>query len=80
MVATTVSRIDESKEFASLRTIEEPERATYSLKEFGKCLGVSYSKMHLLAQQGALPVTPLRVGRAYLFRKSDVNRLLGIGE
>jgi excisionase family DNA binding protein len=75
-----MSRIDESKEFASLGTIEDPERATYSLKAFGKYLGISYTKAHQMAQAGTLPVTPIRVGRAYLFRKTDVNRLLGIGE
>lgn len=53
-------------------------RATYSLAEFAALLGISYTQAHERAQTGTLPVTPLRVGRQYLFPKPIVDRLLGM--
>lgn len=52
--------------------------ATYSLAEFAKLAGASYTTFHLLAQAGELPVQPVRFGRTYRFPKSAVNALLGI--
>lgn len=54
------------------------ESATYSLAEFAALLGIAYTSAHAAAQAGALPVTPLRVGRRYLFPKTAVHRVLGI--
>lgn len=54
------------------------ERATYSLAEFAALLGVSYTQAHERAQAGTLPVTPIRVGRKYLFPRRVVDRLLSI--
>lgn len=58
----------------------ELSRATYSLAEFARLLGISYTSAHEAAQRDALPVTPIRQGRLYLFPKSAVHRLLGIEE
>ena len=54
------------------------ETATYSLSEFAKLAGASYTTFHLLAQADGLPVKPIRFGRTYRFPKSAVDRLLGI--
>lgn len=56
----------------------ELSRATYSLAEFARLLGISYTSAHEAAQAGTLPVTPIRQGRLYLFPKSAVHRLLEI--
>ena len=50
----------------------------YSLAQFCGLLKVSYTTGHALAQAGALPVTPIRIGRQYLFPKAEVHKLLGI--
>lgn len=55
------------------------ERATYSLAEFAALLGIGYTSAHERAQDGTLPVMPLRVGRRYLFPKATVHRMLGVG-
>lgn len=54
------------------------DAATYSLVELAGLLGISYTTAHEMAQAGALPVTPLKVGRVYKFPKSEVHRLLAI--
>lgn len=54
----------------------EPE--VYSLAEFAALFGLSYTTAHLGAQGGTLPVTPIRLGRKYLFPRSAVHALLGI--
>lgn len=67
----TVSRTASSK---------QPEIAcvTYSLGEFARLLGISYTGAHEQAQRGTLPVKPLRLGRLYRFPKRDVHALLGL--
>lgn len=54
------------------------ESATYSLAEFAALCGISYTSAHEMAQAGTLPVTPIRVGRAYKFPRRTVDRLLGL--
>ena len=54
------------------------DREVYSLSEFAKLCGSSYTVFHQLAQAGALPVQPIRIGRRYLFAKSAVHALLSI--
>lgn len=54
------------------------EARTYGLSELAALLGVSYTTVHQMAQAGTLPVTPLRIGRRYLFPKRSVHRLLNI--
>lgn len=54
------------------------ERATYTLGEFAALLGRSYTATHEGAQRGELPVAGFRVGRVWLFPKSEVDRLLGL--
>lgn len=51
---------------------------TYSLSDVASMIGVSYTTAHEMAQRGTLPVTPIRVGRQYLFPKTAVHRLLEI--
>ncbi len=62
----------------SKRAVLAPE--VYSLAELCGLLKVSYTTGHMLAQAGTLPVKPIRIGRQYLFPKSEVNKLLGIAE
>lgn len=58
------------------------DRATYTLSEFAALLGVSYTYAHEAVTPGGagLPVTPIRLGRKYLFPKTAVHKLLGIEE
>ncbi|CAN5564647.1 hypothetical protein BH23CHL4_BH23CHL4_07950 [soil metagenome] len=55
------------------------ERQTYTLDEVLKMLGISRTRGYRMAQQNQLPVEPLKIGRTYRFRKSDVDELLRIG-
>ncbi len=50
--------------------------ATYSLAEFAALFGCSYTTFQEMAQRGALPVQPIRIGRQYRFAKAAVHRLL----
>lgn len=54
------------------------DRATYSLAEYAALHDLSYTKTHVMAQAGTLPVTPLKIGRTYRFPKAIVDRMLGI--
>ncbi len=54
--------------------------AVYSLAEVAALLHVSYTTAHELAQRDALPVESLKIGRVYKFRRSDVDRYLGISD
>lgn len=54
--------------------------ATYTLAEVAGLLGLGYTKCHELAQAGTLPITPLRIGRKYLFPKAKVHELLGMSD
>lgn len=54
------------------------DRQVYTLSEFAKLCGCSYTQFHERAQSGTLPLEPIRIGRRYLFAKSAVHRLLGI--
>ncbi len=54
------------------------DAATYSLVELAGLLGISYTKCHEMAQAGALPVAPLKIGRTYKFPRTAVHRLLEI--
>ena len=54
------------------------ERATYTLAEFAALLGIGYTTAHLAAQAGTLPVSPIRIGRQYVFPKAAVHELLSI--
>jgi len=56
------------------------ESATYTLAEFAALHGISYTTAHERAQAGKLPITPIRIGRKYLFPKAAVNRLLCLDE
>jgi excisionase family DNA binding protein len=56
------------------------ERATYTLAEFARLLGIGYTQAHEAAQRGTLPVMPIRQGRKYLFPRTAVHRLLLIEE
>ena len=62
----------------SKRAVLAPE--VYSLAELCGLLKVSYTTGHVLAQAGTLPVTPIRIGRQYLFPKAEVHKLLGMSE
>jgi len=52
--------------------------AVYSLSDLAALLRISYTTAHTSAQSGTLPLTPLRIGRQYFFRKSEVHALLGM--
>ena len=52
--------------------------ATYTLSQLAALIGCSYTVAHEMAQRDALPIPHLRIGRRYLFRRSDVHALLGI--
>jgi excisionase family DNA binding protein len=55
------------------------ECATYTLAEFARLMGVSYTNAHERAQAGSLPVKPIvGMGRRYRFPKATVHRLLCI--
>jgi excisionase family DNA binding protein len=56
------------------------EAATYSLADLAALLGISYSTAHERARAGELPVTPLKLGRQYLFPKRTVDKLLGLDD
>lgn len=56
----------------------ELQSATYSLAEFAALLGCSYTTFQEMAQRGALPVQPIRIGRQYRFAKASVHRLLDL--
>lgn len=60
----------------SKRSNLEPE--VYSLSEFARLIGRSYTSTHEAAQRGELPVQPIRIGRVYKFPKAAVRRLLCI--
>ncbi len=62
----------------SKRSVLAPE--VYSLAELCGLLKISYTTGHMLAQAGSLPVTPIRIGRQYLFPKAEVHKLLGMSE
>lgn len=54
------------------------DSATYSLAELAALYDISYTTAHSMAQAGTLPVTPIRIGRKYLFPKAIVDRMLGL--
>lgn len=67
----TVSRSTHSKRAPQVR-------ATYSQAETAALLGVSYTTLNEQVKAGTAPLTPVKVGRMYLFPKAIVHRLLGI--
>jgi excisionase family DNA binding protein len=54
------------------------EVQTYTLAEFARKIGVSYTTLHELCLRGEAPVTPIRAGRQWKFPKSAVHRLLDV--
>ncbi len=52
----------------------------YSLAEFAKLCGCSYTMFHQMAQSNTLPIEPLKFGRVRKFPKSAVHAFLGINE
>jgi len=54
------------------------DREVYSLAEFAKLCGSSYTVFHQMTKAGTLPVQPIRIGRRYLFAKAAVHKLLNI--
>ena len=72
----TLSTVTLSQSTLSKRS--DLSSATYSLRDFAKLLGISYTACHEAAQRDALPVKAIRLGRLYRFPKSAVHALLGI--
>ncbi len=54
--------------------------ATLSAADTFRLIGCSYSKGMYLLQAGEFPVQPIKLGRTYRFKRSDVHRLLGIDD
>jgi len=52
------------------------ERDTLTLMEFAELLGISYTTVHLLAQQNRLPVPVSRIGRQYRISRVAYRRWL----
>lgn len=71
-----MTAVSNSQSAKSKRSHLQP--ATYSLADVAGLLGLSYSTVHLMVVEGRAPVEPLRIGRAYRFRKADVRKLLGL--
>ena len=68
--------ISDSQSARSKRSDFQP--ATYSAADTFGLVGCSYSTGMELLKRGRFPVEPIRVGRQYRFRKSDVHTWLGI--
>lgn len=68
--------ISESQSARSKRSSLAP--ATYSATDTFGLIGCSYSTGMELLKSGELPFDPIRIGRVYRFRKSDVHEYLGI--
>lgn len=54
--------------------------ATYSAADTFGLIGCSYSTGMELVKSGRFPLTPIRIGRVFRFRKSDVHKLLGLDD
>lgn len=54
--------------------------AAYTLEEVGKLMNLTYASVWGHFSAGSLPWEPLRIGRKVFFRRSEVNRDLGIEE
>lgn len=54
--------------------------ATYSAADTFGLVGCSYSTGMELIKTNRFPLQPLRIGRTYRFRKSDVHAYLGMEE
>ncbi len=52
------------------------ERDTLTLMEFAELLGMSYTTVHLLAQQNRLPVPVSKIGRQYRISRVAYRRWL----
>jgi excisionase family DNA binding protein len=52
--------------------------ATYSASDTFGLIGCSYSTGMELLKAGNLPLEPIRIGRVFRFRKSEVHTYLGI--
>lgn len=52
--------------------------AVYGLEDLARLLGETYAATWGSFSAGKLPWTPLRIGRKVYFRRSEVNRDLGI--
>jgi excisionase family DNA binding protein len=52
------------------------ERDTLTLMEFAELLGMSYTTIHLLAQQNRLPVPVSKIGRQYRISRVAYRRWL----
>ena len=68
--------LSDSQSALSKRSTLAP--ATYSASDTFGLVGCSYSTGMELLKTGRFPIEPLRIGRTYRFRKSDVHELLGI--
>lgn len=53
--------------------------AVYDMHQLAGLLGVPYSTLWTQHKVGQIPVEGFKVGQRWLFRKSDVDRWLGIG-
>jgi len=67
-----------SQSTAAKQSRLEPE--VYSLADFAKLCGCSYTMFHQMAQANSLPVEPLMFGRVRKFPKSAVHAFLKINE
>ena len=52
------------------------ERDALTLSEFADLLGISYTTVHLLAQQNKLPVPVAKIGRQYRISRIAYQRWL----
>lgn len=68
--------LSDSQSARSKRSDFQP--ATYSAADVFGLVGCSYSTGMELIKQRRFPIEPLRIGRQYRFRKSDVHAFLGM--
>lgn len=70
--------LSDSQSARSKRSSLEP--ATLSAADVFGLVGCSYGTGMELLRTGRFPLEPIKIGRQYRFRKSDVHELLGIDQ
>lgn len=69
------------QEIVSQSTIAKRARlnsAMYSMIETASLFGIGYTTLNEAVKAGTFPVVPLKIGRRYLFPKTDVHKLLNM--